>query len=82
MSKRFAVLMKLKKGVSQEEVHQLAELLRKIGDPDWTTVSERTARWFKTLKPGSKEDVASEGRGGGIITEYDDEHGDPTFYIP
>lgn len=81
MAKRVAVLMKLKANVSKEEIHQLAELLRKIGDPEWTTVPESIAKWNKNLKPGPKEDLAREGRGG-IATEYNDEHGDPVFYIP
>ena len=81
MAKRLAVLMKLKANVSQEEVKQLADLLRKIGDPEWTVTSESLAKWNKNLKVGPRPDVAREGNGG-LITEYDDKYGDPTFYIP
>ncbi len=65
MPKRAAVLMKLKAGVTKDEVKELCLLLHRIGEPTWMRNSDGTKLTDKQ-----------------IVTVYDDQHGDPCFYIP
>lgn len=74
MTQRVAVLMKLREGVTKGEVKELCDLLRRIGDPEWLNIDESMARWQK-CKPGPKTDEQ-------IVKKYNDQHGDPVFYIP
>jgi hypothetical protein len=88
MSRRVAVLMKLRDGVTKAEVRELCDLLRKIGDPsslldsgyDEERIPDpshpgRQAVRFKDRPRRPKKDEE-------IVQTYDDEHGDPVFYIP
>ncbi len=83
MSQRVAVLMKLRDGVTKAEVRELCDLLRRIGEPSWLRLSKTEWRDNPVLgdkRPhlvdgGAKPDEA-------IVRKYDDQHGDPSFYIP
>lgn len=81
MSQRVAVLMKLKDGVTKGEVRELCALLRRIGDPTALRI-----RPYKTeVRDGQKWAVAQPERAktdDEIAQKYDDEYGDPVFYIP
>lgn len=66
-----AVLMKLKPGVTRGEIRELSALLERIGDPAWVDA-------WKRRDVGSKHrDPEAIG-----VRKYDDEYGDPDFYIP
>lgn len=69
MAKRAAVLMKLRDGVTRGEVRELEALLRRIGDPTW-------------LKYASHYGPEKAGKDKPIVQSYDDQYGDPCFYIP
>jgi hypothetical protein len=85
MAKRVAVLMKLKDGLTVREAHELCELLRRLGDPAWLKTTEyesyenpvlgdrRIRRAPAQDRPKSDEE---------ILHRYDDEYGDPVFYVP
>lgn len=85
MAKRVAVLMKLRDGVTKGEVKKLCELLRRIGDPSWlqnrgyeTYVNPVLGDQRIRYAPHKNRDKTDEE----IVTRYEDEYGDPTFYIP
>lgn len=73
--------MKLKAGVTKGEVKELCELLRRIGDPaslqitPYVTETRQGERWSvaQPRRPKTDEEIA---------VKYNDEHGDPVFYIP
>ena len=85
MSKRLAVLMKLRDGVTKAEVRELCVLLRRIGEPSW-------------LLDQGYDEVRGQDRGRAVVQlvrrerkpktdeqmlmRYEDEHGDPVEYIP
>lgn len=81
MARRHAVLMKLKDGITNAEARELAAVLRKLADPQWLQTRdpipfrENGQACVRYSAPRQKTDKE-------IIREYDDEYGDPTFYIP
>jgi hypothetical protein len=85
MAQRVAVLMKLKDGVTKGEVRELCELLRRIGEPSWLmdggydeVRGTENGRAFVHYNRRPKKPRTDEQ----IVQRYDDEYGDPTFYIP
>lgn len=85
MSKRVAVLMKLRDGVSNREVRELCDLLRRIGDPSWLKTTEYENYTNPVLgderirRAPHKDRVKTNDE---IVHRFEDEYGDPCFYIP
>lgn len=90
MAKRVAFVMKLREGVTRGEIRELMALLEKVGDPSWIhpTKTNYIADPDNCTKPDCAhwkcrvEEVPVEDREGCIFQRYDDEWGDPVFYIP
>lgn len=91
MSERVAFVMKLRDGVTHAEIRELTTLLDRVADPAWMnpvktafvsdpencTRGERCIhQWCRTVEtplPNREKE---------IFQKYEDEHGDPCFYIP
>jgi hypothetical protein len=76
--RRHAVLMKLKEGVTRQAVRELCEMLRRVADPKWLAArheQDKDGKFLRACAPRPKTDAE-------IVQPYDDEYGDPVFYIP
>ena len=85
MAQRTAVLMKLKDGVTKGEVRELCALLRRIGEPEWLKINgyekytNPVLGDIRSRRAPQKDRAKTDEE---IVHRYEDEHGEPVFYIP
>jgi hypothetical protein len=88
MAKRVAFVMKLREGVTRAEIRELLALLDRVADPEWVkhTRTKYEDRGVPHVRDGKEYMYTPvevpDDRERRIFQKYNDEYGDPCFYIP